>query len=1162
MITSPTRLPEFLVVGRTGAFMDGPMEPPLLHRYRRDRRKLLEFLLSSAGLDCSSLSRADFDTLSADYVIRRLQSGGPVDVAAATEKYFDESTCPIMIHSPSKNSYFLVSDPELAGSPPQRMPPQADVAHSPDHASTSLGKIDTPLVWDTEDHVLQYKETHLTPMKPVDSEVPPLGLPVLIAGLSDDDLQESAYEVLLASMVFSGIELHTACDRKKEKNSKFFSGIKGKKNKIHFQSQPHERHFELIDIIRSRMQISEAKDACIRKKLIELAATKTCRQINIPQISLGLLGGIHESDFLNEKHYFQWRKRQVNLLEEFISSSPNHGTNEHHMVRSSLLKIRDPKEWDVKMSPSDRTEVLYAIRLVVLGLSSLPGEVGLETGTSDWTVGYQLNIRIYEKLLFGMFDILDESQLIEEAEEILDLIKMTWPTLGITQKIHDAMHGWVLFRQFVGTHEPSLLEHSILKLQRFVSAEDHDRKKEQYIDRLECSQRYNGVETKLSLVESILCSISIWCDSRLQDYHLHFSKEPDIFGRVMMLVSLTGVPIINDSEEIKLLKLNASDGNVILKFSTYVERSIEAAYTRVASTINLESKLAKTHGLALLANELNLLAKREFSIFYPVMRNWYPEAGAVSATKLKKYYGERLQPYLAEVSYLTEDVRSVLSAANALDYDLSELYTSICEENKLNHLSNHTLDRYQIEEVAGPVILDWIIAQHSRILQWTERQLDLEKWEALSFQQRQAPSVVEVFRIVEETVDQFFGWNLPMNITHLQALLSVIFHSLDTYLSKVSNGLVEKKDLLPSAPPLTRYTETVIPIIKRKVVENTPTDNGMNDKLTASTISKLCIRLNTLQYIKKNSGILEDSLRKSWALVRSSKYQRSVDEPLQNTVTDCLTYDEAVDELFSTTFNSIRDTSTNAIGTICDLIGLRMVFWDLRDKVLSCLYCGNVESARLDKFLFHFDTVLNRICGLLDESLRDLVALSVYRASMDAFVWVLLDGGPSRAFSEADVSLLEDDFTMLKEFFIADGEGLPRSLVEKEAEFAAQILQLFSLKTDTVIQMLLNSSQRISSGLHAHRHGRIPDDAYILIRVLCHKKDREASKFLKRQYQLPMSSEYDDTPSKDSAVGSTFMSDILERSSSFHWTEKGQKSLSSFKKKIQEATSELRHGAW
>jgi len=58
---------------------------------------------------------------------------------------------------------------------------------------------------------------------------------------------------------------------------------------------------------------------------------------------------------------------------------------------------------------------------------------------------------------------------------------------------------------------------------------------------------------------------------------------------------------------------------------------------------------------------------------------------------------------------------------------------------------------------------------------------------------------------------------------------------------------VEKKYLLPPAPPLTRYTETVIPVIKRKMVENTLTDDGMDDKLTASTISKLCIRLNTLQ---------------------------------------------------------------------------------------------------------------------------------------------------------------------------------------------------------------------------------------------------------------------------------------------------------------------------
>lgn len=36
----------------------------------------------------------------------------------------------------------------------------------------------------------------------------------------------------------------------------------------------------------------------------------------------------------------------------------------------------------------------------------------------------------------------------------------------------------------------------------------------------------------------------------------------------------------------------------------------------------------------------------------------------------------------------------------------------------------------------------------------------------------------------------------------------------------------------------------------------------------------------------------------------------------------------------------------------------------------------------------------------------------------EGFAWVLLDGGPSRAFSDSDVTLLEDDLAMLKVFVI------------------------------------------------------------------------------------------------------------------------------------------------
>ena len=55
----------------------------LLERYRLDRRKLLEFLLSSGLVKelrtpsgpTTSLSPFDFDNLSADYVLDRLVSG-------------------------------------------------------------------------------------------------------------------------------------------------------------------------------------------------------------------------------------------------------------------------------------------------------------------------------------------------------------------------------------------------------------------------------------------------------------------------------------------------------------------------------------------------------------------------------------------------------------------------------------------------------------------------------------------------------------------------------------------------------------------------------------------------------------------------------------------------------------------------------------------------------------------------------------------------------------------------------------------------------------------------------------------------------------------------------------------------------------------------------
>lgn len=37
-----------------------------------------------------------------------------------------------------------------------------------------------------------------------------------------------------------------------------------------------------------------------------------------------------------------------------------------------------------------------------------------------------------------------------------------------------------------------------------------------------------------------------------------------------------------------------------------------------------------------------------------------------------------------------------------------------------------------------------------------------------------------------------------------------------------------------------------------------------------------------------------------------------------------------------------------------------------------------------------------------------------FNMQQEGFMWVLLDGGPSRAFSDSDTVLIEEDFNMLK----------------------------------------------------------------------------------------------------------------------------------------------------
>ncbi|XP_073002411.1 protein unc-13 homolog isoform X5 [Typha latifolia] len=1057
--------------------------PLLLEGYRRDRRKLLEFLLS-AGLARSPLGNSidlagvDLDTISADYVLELIGSGGEFDPSEATRRYFDGLKYPIMKNSSSGNSFFFLSKPTY-GCPPQRAAPHTGGEIAAKSTSNSIRKeeylVDEDIGLSGNDSSIGVATIPESSQSIKDADTISLGLPALVTGLSDDDMRETAYEVLLASLVLGG-EVHFLEEKKKEKKSRFLKGLMSKRDGLISQSQQENCYSDLLDTIRVQMEISETMHACIKQGFRLVGLRMTLEQIDIPFLLLELLSAICETDFPNERLHIQWRRRQANVLEELLMVSVNDDLNMQGTLKMFLSKLRSIKDQGLNVS-GGFADILTIVKQYVSKLLRMPGKFGLQGESYFWTGSYHFNLKLYEKLLCSIFDILEDGQIIEEADEILGVLKLTWPILGIIQKIHDTLYAWVLFYQ----------------------------------------------------------------------------DKSIAFESVATLAVLCGVRFTDECKEIKYIGHMAGTLPESMLVHIFVEKSIQAAYRQAVSLSDSQSHVQLKHPLAILANELKLIAEKEHTLFNPVLRRLYPDSGRLAFILMHLLYGERLKPFLEEFSQLSENVKEVLTASNSLELCLVDKLYALYGNNMESFMINY-LHPYQIKKFSGPLILQWIHAQHVSILQWTERAIEIEDWEPLSSQQRQAKSVVEVFRIVEETVDQFFSSNLPMDTIHLRSLLIGISQSLEVYVLHIVNQQVPKTTLFPSSPALTRYAESVNPFTRKKIYQPTTPEEKISIQLNNLTVRKLCVKLNTLYYVRDQLDNIEDAIKQSWALSLSGF-----------TLLDCMSHttngqnvaavykslsaqSESVDELF-TVFDDVRRSAILASEKIFDFIGPRVIFWDVRESFLFSLYRGSVESARLEMFLPVIDQVLDCICDLIIDTLRDKVVLSICQAAMDGYIWVLLDGGPCRVFSERDVTLMQEDLAVLKDLFIANGQGLPCDTVEKEARLAQQILNLYTLKADTIIEMLMSASENVSCHPEPKTCTRCATDAETLLRVLCHKKDKSASNFLKLQYQLPKSSDYGDLDVKEPT--SPVLSDILKRSTSFTWTQMGQRSFRMMRNKFQ-----------
>lgn len=1121
--------------------MEGESELELLQRYRRDRRVLLNYMLSGSLIKkvilppgAVSLDDVDLDQVSVDYVLSCVKKGEMLELSEAIRDYHDGSEFPYMNNGGSNDEFFLVTNHELSGSPPRRAPPPVPLV-SPSTILPSLSKselvdedvssnsepalqdtssnvdllarrsmsqaesfssnqvkeltVDDIEDFDDEDDLEEVDSRRVSRRMPNDASDLVAVLPTFATGITDDDLRETAYEILLACAGASGGLIVPSKEKKKEKKSSRLLKKLGRNKTEHVAAEPQRASglVGLLETLRVQMEISEAMDIRTRQGLLNALAGKVGKRMDTLLVPLELLCCISRTEFSDKKAYIRWQKRQLNMLEEGLINHAVVGFGESgrkaNEVRILLAKIEESEFLPATTGELQRSECLKSLRDVANSLAERPARGDLTGEVCHWADGYHLNVRLYEKLLLSVFDILDEGKLTEEVEEILELLKSTWRVLGITETIHYTCYAWVLFRQYVITSEKGMLQHAIEQLKKIPLKEQRGPQERLHLKSLQSKIECETGSQSTSFLQAFLGPIQNWADRQLADYHLNFSEDSQKMENITTVTMVSRRLLVEESESSTI-----NDQDQIVSF---VNSSIKSAFARTLHAVDTKSETVHEHPLTLLAEEVKKLLKKETTLFVPILSQWHPQALLVSTSLLHKLYGVKLKPFLDGAEHLTEDVVSVFPAAHNLEQYILGLLTSAFGE-EVSETYCKKLGRYQIETLSGTLVMRWVNAQLQRIQNWVERAIQQERWDPISPQQRYGTSIVEVYRIVEETVDQFFALQVPMGSGELSSLCRGIDNAFQGYANLIVANLASKEDLMPPVPILTRYRKEagIKAFVKKELLDHQKLpEERKSSEISVLPTPVLCIQLNTLHYAVSHLGKLEDSISERWLKKKPTEKstKRGLDEKSKNQ---------------RNSFDGSRKDFNAAIDRICEYTGTKIVFCELREPFIDNLYKPSVSQTRLEALIEPLDLALNQLCAVIMEPLRDRLVTSLLQASLDGLIRVLLDGGPSRVFSQSDAKLFEEDLDILKEFFISGGDGLPRGVVENLVARARHIVQLHGYETRELIEDLKSASGIELQG----GRSKLGTDTKTLLRILCHRGDWEASQFVKKHFKIPKSS--------------------------------------------------------
>ncbi|CAL0330914.1 unnamed protein product [Lupinus luteus] len=911
-------------------------------------------------------------------------------------------------------------------------------------------------------------------------------LPNPVPVLSEPELRETAYEILVA-----------ACRSSELKPLTFRSNCKGDGRIIRARSPCFHRLVSCVgeskvkkELGMKRLESEGGKKSIRTMTMGELMRMqmKLVKRIELMVLPLELLQHLKCSDFHSQQDYESWIRRNLKVLEAGLLLHPHLPLDQKSDSSAQTLKQIINASLKNPMDIGNNYESMQNLCGVVSSLACRSYDESAPQ-ICHWVDGFPLNFMIYQTLLEACFDNNEETFMIEEVDEVLELIKKTWIVLGMNEMLHNICFSWVLLHQYVITGQ---VENDLLSASSNLL-------KEAEKDVKSMTDPFYAKS-----VSSILSLMLGWAEKRLLAYHDTFFKgNIESMQSIVSLAVSSAKILVEDMslefnnkmiEEANLVTIKGHHSNLTLLNLSFKQKLEKLDPRKHASRKQNKALLS----LAVLAQDISELAFYEKETFSPILKRWHPHATGVAVATLHLCYGNELKQYVRSIKEMTPDAVKMLLAADKLEKDLVHLAVedSIDSEDGGKSIIRE-MHPYESELVIANLVKSWIKTRVERLEEWVDRSLQQEVWNPRA-NDGIAPSAVQVLRVIDDSVEAFFQLPIPVNAVLLPKFISGLDKSLQQYILKAKSGCGNRNSFIPTMPALTRCStrSKLHGLFKRKekipATERRKSQVGTTNIDSSFGLPQLCVRINTLQHIHMELKVLEK---------RTISHLCGAKSTNDNDIEDALK------------FNLSEVASMEGTHQLREAIAYKITYHDLCHVLWDGLYVGEVSPTRIVPFLEELEQCLKIISSIVhDDKAKTLVLTEVMEACVEGFMMVLLGGGPSRAFSQEDSAIIKEDFKFLTDLFRFNGDnGLPSELIEKHSNNAKGVLTLFSMDTETLIQQFnqqltldaYGSSAKFKSPLPSTSPQWSPRKPNTLFHVLCHRNDETAAKFLKKNYNLP-----------------------------------------------------------